>query len=336
MIKSSYLDYALPEDLIAAYPANPRESSRLLVYHRETRTIVHDRFYNLQKHLPENLSVILNDTKVIKARLFGQKESGGKVELLYERQGGEGFIFQIRGRVKEGVKIKLSETVSAEVVRLLEDGFRELKLFDADRLLGMDEVLEIFEKLGHIPLPPYIKREDEQQDELTYQSVFAKDPGSVAAPTASLHFSEAMLEDFKKRYNVAYVTLHVGSGTFKPLSSDDIYVHKMHAEIYEIGDEAKAVIEGDSKLLCIGSTVLRSVETYTRNGIRKGETSIYLTPKNPPLRADYLLTNFHLPKTSLLVMVASLIGEAEVLRVYEEAIKERYRFFSYGDAMLIL
>ncbi|MFP4486026.1 MAG: tRNA preQ1(34) S-adenosylmethionine ribosyltransferase-isomerase QueA [Campylobacterales bacterium] len=330
------LEYHLPSELIANSPANPRDSSRLLVYSRATKSISHDRFYNLQNYLPENLSIIFNSTKVIKARLYGLKETGGKLELLYEKQGDRGYIFQIGGRVKEGSRIVFEGGYEGRVVKLLEDGFREVAISRDGKNLELDELFMFFEKHGHTPLPPYIKREDNIEDSSDYQSVFASQEGSVAAPTASLHFSKEMFERFWSEYSCAFVTLHVGSGTFKPLSSEDIYAHKMHSEVYEITPEAMNLIEEDKKLMCVGSTALRTVEEYARSGKKSGETSIYITPKNPPKRTDILLTNFHLPKTSLLVMVAAMIGEGELKRVYEEAVKKKYRFFSYGDAMLIL
>jgi S-adenosylmethionine:tRNA ribosyltransferase-isomerase len=330
------IDFSLPSHLIANKPASPRESSRLLVYDRASKSITHDRFYNLEKFLPKELGIVFNSTKVIKARLYGTKTTGGKLELLYEKQGEKGYIFQIGGRVRVGTQIVFEDGYEGEVVELFDEGFREVVIKKDSKPLELDELFLFFEKYGHTPLPPYIKREDRDEDVANYQSVFAQKKGSVAAPTASLHFSAEMFERFQAIYECAFVTLHVGSGTFKPLSSDDIYAHKMHEEYYEITPEALKLIGCDKKLMCVGSTALRTVEEYARSKKHSGSTSIYITPKNPPQRADILLTNFHLPKTSLLVMVASMIGEDALQRVYEEAIEEEYRFFSYGDAMLIL
>lgn len=329
--------YTLPEELIATTPANPRQNSKLLVYNKTTKEIIHARFCDIVSFLPKRLGVIFNDTRVLKARVYGKKSSGGKIELLYERSlGGYESIFMIRGRVRVGDILLFAGGFSAEVVALYEGGFRSVRLFKDGILLNNDGVLNFLDTLGHIPLPPYIGREDEERDRESYQSVFALNLGSVAAPTASLHFSSELFDTFLDSFECGFVTLHVGSGTFKPIEGDDIYAHKMHAETYSISQKAISVIESDIPLLCVGSTALRSVEEYVRSQKSVGETSIYITPQNPPQRCDYLLTNFHLPKTSLLVMTASIIGEEELRRVYEEAISERYRFYSYGDAMLII
>lgn len=329
--------YTLPSELIATHPITPRQNSKLLVYNRATREIIHSRFYSICSFLPKNLGVIFNNSKVLKARIYGKKSSGGRVELLYERSiDRETSLFMIKGRVRVGERLLFDEGFSGEVVALHKGGFRVLKIFKGDILLDSSGVLDFLDRIGHIPLPPYIKREDREEDRERYQSVFASNSGSVAAPTASLHFSKELFESFLSRFECGFVTLHIGSGTFKPIEGDDIYAHKMHPENYSITQEAINIIESDKPLLCVGSTALRSVEEYVRSRKRAGETSIYITPKNPPKRCDYLLTNFHLPKTSLLVMVASIIGESELKRVYNEAISKRYRFYSYGDAMLII
>jgi len=330
-------DYYLPPHLIASEPPTNRGESRLLVYDRSSKTIVDDFFYNIQKYIPKNSAVIFNDSKVLKARLFAKKSTGGKLELLYERGLGEScFLFRIGGRVKVGDKIEFQDGVFGEVVELYEGGFRSLKVWDSEGLFDRATLFSYLQRFGRTPLPPYIKRSDVCEDELRYQSIFAKNDGSIAAPTASLHFSEKIMDSFLREYDCAFVTLHVGSSTFMPLGGSDIYAHAMHGEFYEISSKAKTIIESDKKLLCVGSTALRSVEEYVRSKKESGDTYIYLNPKNPPIRADFLLTNFHLPKTSLLVMVASILGIEELQRVYAKAIESEYRFYSYGDAMLIV
>jgi len=337
LLTQSY-DFHLPSELIATYPANPRDHAKLLVYDRKSDTITHAHFYDLEKFIPKDCALIFNDTKVIKARLFGKKPSGGKSELLINRPlNATDINVYIRGRVKVGTEIYFDENLSAKVTKLNEDGSREVNFFLEGKLLRFEELLPIIDTIGHIPLPPYIQREDEAADADEYQSVFAKEAGAVAAPTASLHFTPEQHERICKNHKHAYVTLHVGSGTFKPVEADIITEHPMHSEYYEISNAAKELLDSDTPILSVGTTSTRTIEFYAKHGkIQRGEANLFLHPQNKPSRVNHLLTNFHLPKSTLLMLVASFVGLEKTQELYAEAIKEKYRFYSYGDAMLIL
>ena len=337
LLTQSY-DFHLPSELIATYPANPRDHAKLLVYDRESDTITHAHFYDLEKFIPKDCALIFNDTKVIKARLFGKKQSGGKSELLINRPlNATDINVYIRGRVKVGTAIYFDENLSAKVTKLHEDGSREVNFFLDGKLLRFEELLPIIDKIGHIPLPPYIQREDESADADEYQSVFAKEEGAVAAPTASLHFTPEQHKRICEKYKHAYVTLHVGSGTFKPVEAEIITEHPMHAEYYEISNAAKELLDSDTPILSVGTTSTRTIEFYAKHGkVQRGEANLFLHPQNRPSRVNHLLTNFHLPKSTLLMLVASFVGLEKTQELYAEAIKEQYRFYSYGDAMLIL
>lgn len=337
LLTSSY-NFELPKELIATYPANPRESAKLLVYNRKTDQISHTYFWDLERYIPENAALIFNNTRVIKARLFGEKLSGGKIEFLINRSlnAYDVNVF-IRGKVKISTKILFDRDLAAEVKDLLEDGSRIVNFYLKEKLLRFEELLPILDKIGHIPLPPYMQREDEEDDESRYQSVFAKEEGAVAAPTASLHFTKEMHEKFCLKYPHAYITLHVGSGTFKPVECDMILDHPMHSEYYDISDNAKKLIDSDIPILSIGTTSTRTIEFYARNkSMQSGEANLFLHPDNKPIRVDHILTNFHLPKSTLLMLVASFVGLEKAREIYEIAIEKKYRFYSYGDAMLIL
>ena len=337
LLTQSY-DFHLPSELIATYPANPRDHAKLLVYDRKSDTITHAYFYDLEKFIPKDCALIFNDTKVIKARLFGKKPSGGKSELLINRPlNATDVNVYIRGRVKVGTEIYFDENLSAKVTKLHEDGSREVHFFLENKLLRFEELLPTVDKIGHIPLPPYIQREDELADADEYQSVFAKEEGAVAAPTASLHFTPEQHERICKTHKHAYVTLHVGSGTFKPVEVEIITEHPMHAEYYDISNAAKELLDSDIPILSVGTTSTRTIEFYAKHGkVQRGEANLFLHPQNKPSRVNHLLTNFHLPKSTLLMLVASFVGLEKTQELYAEAIKEKYRFYSYGDAMLIL
>ncbi|DAB29023.1 MAG TPA: tRNA preQ1(34) S-adenosylmethionine ribosyltransferase-isomerase QueA [Sulfurimonas sp. UBA12504] len=334
---SSY-DFELPSELIATHPAHPRDHAKLLVYNRQTQEISHAYFYDLENFLPKDVALIFNDTKVIKARLFGHKKSGGKVELLINRPlNAKDISVYVRGKVKPQTQLFFDNDLIAIVKELHEDGSRVV-VFERDGTeLRFEELLPIIDKIGHIPLPPYIQRDDNEEDAQEYQSVFASQEGAVAAPTASLHFTHEQHTRICANYKHAYVTLHVGSGTFKPVETNIITEHPMHSEYYEISEAAKTLLNLDTKILSIGTTSTRTIEFYTRNKTQlSGEANLFLHPNNKPLRVDYLLTNFHLPKSTLLMLVASFVGLEKTQELYAEAIKEKYRFYSYGDAMLIL
>lgn len=337
LLTSSY-DYELPPKLIAAYPANPRDSAKLLVYDRETDKITLTVFSELENFIPQESALIFNDTKVIKARLFGQKESGGKVELLINRAlDAHNLSVYIRGKVKVGTKIIFQNALYAKVKTINEDGSRVVNFYMNDKMLRFEDILPIIDKIGHIPLPPYIQREDDKSDESEYQSVFAKQEGAIAAPTASLHFTQEQHQRVCQNFKHAFVTLHVGSGTFKPVECEEITNHPMHSEYFEISKDAKELLDSNVPILCIGTTSTRTVEYYVRNKDKqKGEANLFLHPQNKPIRVNHLLTNFHLPKSTLLMLVASFVGLNKTKELYEIAIKNNYRFYSYGDAMLIL
>ena len=331
-------DYNLPQELIAKYPANPRDSAKLLVYDRKKDKIIHTVFKNILD-FTNDMHFIFNNTKVIKARIFGKKESGGRIELLLNRPLNDNFLVYIRGKVKKGTKLFFDKGLEAEVVELLEDGSRvvEFKVlnskFQVPKKIEFLELVKILEEIGHVPLPPYIKRSDEKLDESEYQSVFAKKEGAVAAPTASLHFTKELLDKIKDKY---YLTLHVGAGTFKPVEVDNIKEHKIHSEFFEIPEETAKILDSNKEIVAVGTTVTRTVEYYARVKKLSGECDLFLHPKNPPIRVNHLLTNFHLPKSTLIMLVASFIGREKTLKIYQEAIDKKYRFYSYGDAMFII
>jgi len=337
LLTSSY-DFTLPSELIASYPANPRDHAKLLVYNRATKTITHSHFYDLEKFIPKECALIFNDTKVIKARLFGFKPSGGKIELLINRPLNANDInVYLRGKVKVGTTIAFDDDLVAVVKKLEEDGSRIVNFKLHEKLLRFEDLLPIIDKIGHIPLPPYIQRADNTEDVNEYQSVFAKEEGAVAAPTASLHFTSEQHERICKNFKHAFVTLHVGSGTFKPVDAEVITDHPMHSEYYDISNAAKELLDSDIPVLSVGTTSTRTIEFYEKHGkIQRGEANLFLNPKNKPSRVNHLLTNFHLPKSTLLMLVASFVGLEKTQELYAEAIKEKYRFYSYGDAMLII
>ncbi|EMS7836216.1 tRNA preQ1(34) S-adenosylmethionine ribosyltransferase-isomerase QueA [Campylobacter coli] len=338
LLLSSY-DYTLPNELIATYPVHPKEDAKLLVFERKNNQISHTTFKNLQDFLPD-CALFFNDTKVIKARIYGNKSSGGKIELFLHQpclsSQDSLFLAQIKGRVKKDEILSFEQNLKAKVIELLDDGLRKVQFFQNDEILNTFKLYELLDTIGHVPLPPYIKRSDEKSDLEDYQSIFAKNLGAVAAPTASLHFSENMLENLKKRHEIYHLTLHVGAGTFKSVECENLENHKMHSEFFDIPKKACEVIDSQKKILGIGTTVTRTIEYYARTKQSRGFCDLFLHPHNPPLRQDYLLTNFHLPKSTLIMLVSAFIGRQNCLKLYDIAIKEKYRFYSYGDAMLIL
>ena len=338
LLTDSY-DFTLPSELIATHPASPRDSAKLLVYNRQTNKITHSIFSEFENFIPKNCALIFNDTKVIKARLFGNKPSGGRIELLINRAlNAHDVNVYIRGKVKVDTQIIFTDNFYAKVTELNEDGSRVVNFFDADKtLLRFEDILPTIDKIGHVPLPPYIQREDNAEDENEYQSVFAREEGAVAAPTASLHFTDEQHKRVCKNFTHGFVTLHVGSGTFKPVEATTITDHPMHSEYYDISPKAKELLDSDIPILTVGTTSTRTVEFYARHPeLTKGEANLFLHPNNQPLRVNHLLTNFHLPKSTLLMLVASFVGLEMAQELYAEAIKEKYRFYSYGDAMLII
>ena len=329
-------DYDLPEELIASEPVYPRDSAKLLVYDRKSDTVTHTTFSRLLDFLPE-CDVFLNDTRVIKARIFGKKESGGKVELLFNKTlDAYRSLVMIRGKVREGTQLFFDEDLVATVETLNEDGSRIVTFTQNGEMLRFENLVQMLDAIGHIPLPPYMQREDRETDERDYQTLFAREAGAVAAPTASLHFTPELFKALKSAHPTHTLTLHVGAGTFKPVEADNILDHPMHSEYFHIPKEAAAVLDTTVPVLAIGTTVTRTIEYYTRTGKTEGECDLFLNPHNPPQRVTHLLTNFHLPKSTLIMLVSAFIGREKTLQLYQEAIAQRYRFFSYGDAMLIL
>jgi S-adenosylmethionine:tRNA ribosyltransferase-isomerase len=335
-LTSSY-DYDLPKELIATTPLFPRDSAKLMVYYRDSNRVEHKRFSDIVDLIPKDTHLVFNNTKVVKARIFGKKSSGGKVELLLNRDlGFNDFSVYINGRVKEGTKLLFDRDLEAVVVKIVQDGSRVVKFFKDNQELDFYTLNSILEEIGHIPLPPYMNRDDNKKDEIDYQPLFAKNIGAVAAPTASLHFTPKLLEEVKDRFSTSFITLHVGAGTFKGVDASNIKEHNMHSEYYEISSDTKEILDSDKKVLALGTTVTRTVEFYNRTEKTQGECNLFLHPNNLPQRVDYLITNFHLPKSTLIMLVASFIGVEKTLELYNEAIKNSYRFYSYGDAMIIL
>ena len=334
--------YHLPEQLIALYPQAQRSASRLLYLDGSTGLTQHFSFSDLAQFLrPEDL-LVFNNTKVLPARLFGQKETGGKVELLIERVLNEHeAVTQIRASKspRTGTKIWVDDTACIEVLG------REKEFY---RIGSNDNIHRLLEQHGHMPLPPYIEREDEQFDRERYQTVYAKNPGAVAAPTAGLHFDKPLLKQIEELgVASAYVTLHVGAGTFQPVRVDNIVDHQMHSEQIEVSEEVcqqvKAAKERGGRVIAVGTTSVRSLETAALHAKKQGEsispyrgdTDIFIYPGYQFNCVDMMVTNFHLPESTLLMLVSAFATRDYVLKAYQEAINNKYRFFSYGDAMLI-
>mgnify|MGYP000087676749 CR=1 FL=1 len=336
-LKTSSYEYTLPKELIATHPVHPADDARLLIYNRLDETITHTTFKHLLDYLPEDISIFLNDTKVIKARIFGLKPSGGKVELLFNKpMPNDEYLCLIRGKVHVGTTICFDDNLNAEVTTLNEDGSRLVKFFQDEKQLDFLTLVEILNKIGHLPLPPYMHREDEKSDNDDYQTLFAKNYGAVAAPTASLHFTPQLLEDLSNKFDINYLTLHVGAGTFKPVDAENILDHPMHSEYFEIPKKANEALQMKKNILAVGTTVTRTIEYNARNQKTFGECDLFLNPSNEPIKVNHLLTNFHLPKSTLIMLIASFVGIEKTMEIYDIAVKEKYRFFSYGDGMLII
>ena len=323
----SEFDYELPAELIAQHPASRRTASRLL--HVDARGGLRDlHFTDLPQLVEARDAVVLNDTRVIRARLFGRKPSGGQVELFVERIVGEHealALMRAGHSPKRGTVVEIGEA-SATV-----EG-REGELY---RVRFSDNVERLLERHGSIPLPPYITHAATSEDAERYQTVYAANPGAVAAPTAGLHFDQEMLERLRARgASVQTLTLHVGFGTFQPLRSESVEAHRMHRERYSIPESTLHAIRG-RRVLAVGTTTLRALESATASGATSGETELFIYPGYRFRVVDRLLTNFHLPKSTLLMLVCAFAGRETMLHAYRHAVEQRYRFFSYGDAMLI-
>ena len=336
--------FELPEELIAQHPAKNRRDSRLLVMRDDKDNKVFDaQFPDLLDFLQPNDLLVFNNTKVIPARLFGQKSSGGKVELLIERvMDDKTILTHIRSSrsPKEGSILNIENAFDVEVIGRKDALFIVKVLADAS-------ALDLIEQNGHMPLPPYIERnEDEEEDKERYQTVYSEKPGAVAAPTAGLHFDEALMADIKaKGVGIGFVTLHVGAGTFKPVQVDDIEKHVMHSEYLEVDEELVAKVQATRKnggrVIAVGTTSVRCLESAASfSGTGKvapyqGDTDIFITPGYQFKEVDVLLTNFHLPESTLIMLVSALAGYERTMHAYKHAVEQKYRFFSYGDAMLV-
>jgi S-adenosylmethionine:tRNA ribosyltransferase-isomerase len=323
----SEFDYALPAELIAQHPAPERTASRLL--HVDAHGALHDRqFSDLPELIDERDTVVLNDTRVVKARLFGRKPSGGQVELFVERALDERRALAL---MRAGHAPKAGTEVLIGDARATVEG-REGELYRVRFSADIDDLLE---RYGSVPLPPYITHPAGADDAERYQTVYATQPGAVAAPTAGLHFDAALLELVRLRgARIAKLTLHVGFGTFQPVRSDEVEAHRMHRERYSIPQSTLDAIRG-RRTLAVGTTTLRALASAAATGTPTGETGLFIYPGYEFRVVDRLLTNFHLPKSTLLMLVCAFAGRDTILRAYRHAVERRYRFFSYGDAMLI-
>ncbi|MBQ7764412.1 tRNA preQ1(34) S-adenosylmethionine ribosyltransferase-isomerase QueA [bacterium] len=341
-------DYELPEELIAQRPSEKRENSKMMVLNREKHQIEHKNFFNIVDYLDENCVLILNNTKVMPARLYGYKDTGAKIEVFllkkYDDQNRWEVLIRPSKRVRVGTIIKVSDELSVEVMMPLPDDGKWVV-----KMIYEGDLLQILHKVGNIPLPPYIERkmateELRQLDFERYQTVYAKNEGSVAAPTAGLHFTEDILNQLKsKGVEIGYVTLDVGIGTFRPVKCENILDHQMDSEAFEISEETAELInrakaEG-KKIVAVGTTTVRTLESaykiYGEIKACKSASNLFIYPPYKFNVVDKLITNFHLPKSTLLMLVSALATKDFIFEGYAEAIKEKYRFYSYGDCMFI-
>ncbi|MGR2964792.1 tRNA preQ1(34) S-adenosylmethionine ribosyltransferase-isomerase QueA [Vibrio vulnificus] len=338
--------FDLPDELIARYPQSERTASRLLQLNGNTGAVKDGSFKDVLELVQEGDLVVFNNTRVIPARMFGRKESGGKLEVLVERMLDEKrFLAHVRSSKspKPGTLVFLGENdqYSAEMVAR-QDALFELHL-KADKT-----ILEVLEEIGHMPLPPYIDRPDEDADKERYQTVYNQKPGAVAAPTAGLHFDNQLLEQIKaKGAEFAYVTLHVGAGTFQPVKVDNILEHHMHSEYAEVSQEVvdaiKATKARGGRVIAVGTTSVRSLESAAQESLKNGtelmpffgDTEIFIFPGYQYQLVDCLITNFHLPESTLIMLVSAFAGYDHTMNAYQHAVANQYRFFSYGDAMFI-
>ena len=339
ILKLSDFDYDLPQDLIAQFPAEERGASRLLHLNGRSGTFTDRTFRDILELVAPGDVMVLNDTRVIKARLLGRKKTGGRVEVMVERVLDRGEVLAQIGAnhpTRVGSTLVLADAIEATVLGREREFFRL-------RFEGCDDALAVLDRYGAVPLPMYITRPAGRDDAERYQTVYARDPGAVAAPTAGLHFNDALLEALRGRgVALAYVTLHVGAGTFAPVRTQDLARHEMHSEWYDVPaatvDAIARARQGSGRVLAVGTTTLRALESAAAAGEIApgcGETRLFILPGYRFRVVERLLTNFHLPKSTLLMLVSAFGGMDNVRRAYRHAIERRYRFYSYGDAMLI-
>ena len=339
---TSHYDFALPPELIAQEPATRRDESRLMVLHRDTNEIEHRTFKDLADLIPSGDTIVLNTTRVFRARLLGTRDSGAPAEiLLLKALGDNRFEAMVHpgGKLKAGRKVHIAPGFEAEILEITERRTRIVKLHT---LLPVDDAIE---RYGHVPLPPYIRRGDEATDAARYQTVYAQQPGSVAAPTAGLHFTPQLLGTLEaKKISRADVVLHVGAGTFKPVEVEDPAEHVMHEESYWLPRDAAATLNAtrnrNAAIWAVGTTSVRTLESAVLANRRfeecAGDTRIFIRPEYTFKAVDHLITNFHLPRSTLLMLVAAFAGYDLTMRAYAKAIENAYRFYSYGDAMAII
>ncbi len=338
-MKIDEIDYNLPQELIAQYPLKERDKCKLLIYHRDSTKVEHKIFKDIINYLTPGDVLVFNDTKVFSARLYAlKKETSAKLEILLLKKKSEKeweALIKPAKRVKENTIIIVSDKIEVKVIKRIGEGNF---LIQFNKKLTFEEI----DKLGKIPLPPYIKRNlDNDIDKKYYQTIYAKKYGAVAAPTAGFHFTEKLIEKIKnKGVKIAYITLHISWGTFAPIRTDSIENHKMHSEYLIITDKnAKIINERKGKCIAVGTSVVRGLESASSNGKIfpfQGEVDTYIYPGYKFKVVDSIITNFHLPKTSLLLLVSAFIGIEKMKEIYNIAIKQKYRFYSYGDAMMII
>jgi len=335
-------DFELPEDRIAQAPSEKRDESRLMLVDRETNTIEHRKFHDIVGLIPSGDAIVVNSTKVFKARLLGTRDSGAPAEILLLKSLGDNnyeAMVHPGGKLKAGRRIHIGPDFDAEIVSTTD---RRTRIVHLETSLPVEEAIE---KFGHVPLPPYIRRTDEATDIERYQTVYANQPGSVAAPTAGLHFTSDILDSLTaKGVARAEIVLHVGAGTFKPVEVEDPANHVMHEESYWVPGEAASALnatrERGGSIWAVGTTSVRTLESVAGSDGRfvtsSGDTRIFIRPPYEFKAVDHLLTNFHLPRSTLLMLVAAFAGYELIMRAYREAIASGYRFYSYGDAMVIV
>lgn len=328
-------DFHIPEELVAQKPLEQREASRMLVVNRAAKKIEHLKFIDLPNYLHKDDLMVFNQSKVIKARLIGHRSTGGKVEAFLLKQISENS-FECLVKATAGQKIGLEFSVEGKLDAKITRATSDPMIFVVELMAKSGNVREWIEELGKVPLPPYIHRDAILEDSNRYQTVYAKEDGSVAAPTAGLHFTPAVLEKIQGMgVNIDFVTLHVGLGTFQPIKVDEIDAHKMHTENFYVSPELRLAAQNAKRLIAVGTTSVRALESAARG--KEAETDLFLKPGEEFKWVDAMFTNFHQPKSSLVVMLSAFLGDVEFLKeIYAKAVEEKYRFFSYGDCMLVL